>query len=66
MIPDSKWQTVLKPKIDWLNGELTHVMTALSSRFKNLFGSQEKAAKSYAVGSKEEWIGEQRIILPKP
>nr|WP_293092769.1 hypothetical protein [Okeania sp. SIO2F4] len=41
-------------------------MTALSSRLKNVFGSQEKAAKSYAVGIKEEWIGEKQIILPKP
>ncbi len=56
----------IEPSIDWLNGELIHVMTALSSRFKNVFGSQEKAAKSYAVGTKEERIGEKQIILPKP
>ena len=57
----------IEPKIDWLNGELTHVISTLPGYLKNLFGSKDKAAKSFAVGIKEEWIsqGEKQIILPK-
>ena len=40
-------------------------MSRLPGYLKNLFGSKEKAGKSFAVGVKEEWIGENRIILPK-
>ncbi|NEO53322.1 MAG: hypothetical protein F6K54_09660 [Okeania sp. SIO3B5] len=56
----------IEPSIDWLFGELTDVMKALPDRLKDLFGSEDKAAKSFAVGVKEKWVGEQRIILPKP
>ncbi|MDY7006244.1 MAG: hypothetical protein SWX82_20545 [Cyanobacteriota bacterium] len=56
----------IEPSIDWLYGELTHVMKALPDRLKDLFGSEDKAAKSFAVGVKEKWIGDKRIILPKP
>ncbi|GGA24478.1 hypothetical protein [Okeania sp. KiyG1] len=55
----------IEPSIDWLNGELIDVMSTLPDHLKNLFGSKDKAAKSFAVGVKEEWIGEKQIILPK-
>lgn len=52
----------IEPSIDWLNGELTDVIRDLPPYLKNLFGNKEKAAKSFAVGIKEEWI---KIMLPK-
>lgn len=51
----------IEPSIDWLNGELVHVMKALPSFLKDLFGSKEKAAKSFAVGKKVTW----QIELPQ-
>jgi len=38
------------------------VIQALPSYLKNVFGSKDKAAKSFAVGNKEEWIN---LILPQ-
>lgn len=57
----------IEPNIDWLNGELTHVISSLPGHLKNLFGSKDKAAKSFAVGIKEEWTSqwEKQISLPK-
>ncbi|WP_088243195.1 hypothetical protein [Calothrix rhizosoleniae] len=55
----------IEPSIDWLCGEVSHVTQALPGYLKSLFGSKEKAAKSFAVGRKEEWVNEQQIILPK-
>ncbi|MDY7003823.1 MAG: hypothetical protein SWX82_07630 [Cyanobacteriota bacterium] len=40
----------IEPSIDWLNGELNDVISTLPSHLKNLFGSKDKAAKSFAVG----------------
>ncbi len=55
-------QVWIEPSIDWLNGELGDVIQALPSYLKNVFGSKDKAAKSFAVGNKEEWIN---LILPQ-
>ena len=51
----------IEPSIDWLNGELTHVIQSLPGYLKNIFGSKEKAAKSFAVGKKVTW----QIELPQ-
>lgn len=56
----------IEPSIDWLNGELVDVIGALPPYLKDLFGSKEKASKSFAVGIKEEWIDKKKIMLPKP
>ena len=48
----------IEPSIDWLNGELTDVLIKeLPSHLKDLFGSKDKAAKSFAVGTTEKWLG---------
>lgn len=56
----------IEPSIDWLCGEIIEVLKDLPPFLKNLFGSKEKAAKSFAVGTKEEWINSHQIRLPKP
>lgn len=52
----------IEPSIDWLNGELSKVLQDLPAYLKDIFGSEEKAAKRFAVGKKEIW----NIKLPKP
>jgi hypothetical protein len=52
----------IEPDIDWLVGEIGDVISALPSYLRDLFGSRDRAAKSFAVGKKEEWIN---LILPK-
>ncbi len=53
----------IEPSIDWLHGELTDILLQdLPSYLKDLFGSKDKAAKSFAVGTKEKWLG---LDLPK-
>jgi hypothetical protein len=52
----------IEPSIDWLNGELSEVLQDLPAYLKDIFGSEEKAAKRFAVGKKEIW----NIKLPKP
>ncbi|MGK7893986.1 MAG: hypothetical protein AB4372_10270 [Xenococcus sp. (in: cyanobacteria)] len=48
----------IEPSIDWLNGELTEVFIRdLPSYIKDLFSSKDRAAKSFAVGTKEKWLG---------
>lgn len=55
----------IEPNIDWLNGELSDVIQALPPYLRDLFGNKDRAAKSFAVGIKEEWINDKKIILPK-
>lgn len=45
----------IEPSIDWLNGELTEVLQDLPAHLRSVFGSESKAAKSFAVGKKLEW-----------
>lgn len=53
----------IEPSIDWLTGELSHVIQAIPPHLKNIFGNKEKAAQKFAVGKKETW---NNIKLPKP
>ncbi|MEI6444398.1 MAG: formylglycine-generating enzyme family protein [Nostocales cyanobacterium ELA583] len=53
----------IEPSIDWLTGELSDVMRAIPSHFKNIFGNKETAAQKFAIGTKEIW---NNIKLPKP
>ncbi|MEQ8384750.1 MAG: hypothetical protein RH949_20550 [Coleofasciculus sp. A1-SPW-01] len=57
-------QVWIEPEMDWLFGELSHVIKALPGHLKDIFGSKARAAKQFAVGQKEAWIGENKIILP--
>lgn len=53
----------IEPSIDWLTGELSHVIQTIPPHLKNIFGNKEKAAQKFAVGKKETW---NNIKLPKP
>lgn len=53
----------IEPSIDWLNGEFTDVFIRdLPDHLRDLFGSRDRAAKSFAVGNEEKWLG---LNLPK-